>query len=56
MRCHGVLHVDNPISPHANINLHVMTWAQDPATWNSLYDARLSHGSMLYNPQERLVT
>ena len=32
------------------------TWAQDSATWNSLHDARLSRGSMLYNPRERLYT
>ena len=32
------------------------TWVQDPATWSSLHDARLSRGSMLYNQRERLLT
>ena len=35
---HAVVHVENPISPHTNINVYLCdeTWAQDPATWNSL--------------------
>ena len=58
MWCHAVLHVENPISPRANTNLHVMRHGHKIllATWNSLHDARLSRGSMLYNPRERLVT
>ena len=55
---HAVLHVENPISYHANINVHVTRHGHKirPATWNSLHDARLSRGSMLYNPRERLLT
>ena len=55
---HVVLHMENPISPRANINVHVTRHGHKirPATWNSLHDARLSRGSMLYNPRERLVT
>ena len=54
----AVLHVENPISPRANINVHVTRhWHKiRPATWNSLHDARLSCGSMLCNPQKQLLT
>ena len=31
-------------------------WALDLTMWNSLHNARLRRGSMLYNPQERLLT
>ena len=49
---HAVLHVENAISPRANINVHVTRYGHKirPAKWNSLHDARLSRGSMLYTP------
>ena len=34
------------------VQIYDKTWALDLAKWNSLHDARLSHGSMPYNPQE----
>ena len=51
---HAVLHVENSISPRANINVHVTRHGHkiQPATWNSIHDARFSRGSMLYNPPE----
>ena len=54
MCTHAVLHMENPISPRANINVHVTKHGHKirPAKWNSLHDARLSRGSMLYNPRE----
>ena len=55
---YAVLHVENPISPRVNINVHKTRYGHKirPATWNSLHDARLSRGSMLYTPPERLLT
>ena len=55
---HAILHVESPISPHASINVHVTRHGHKtrPTTWNSLHNARLSRGSMLYNPRERLLT
>ena len=52
MFTHAVLHVENPISPRANSYIFTRdeTWAQDPAMWNSLHDARHSRGNILYNP------
>ena len=35
---------------------HDETWALDLTMLNSLHDTTLSHGSMLYNPRERLQT
>ena len=55
---HAVLHMENPISPCTNINVHMMRHGHKirPATWNSLHNARLNRGSVLYNPRERLLT
>ena len=55
---HAILRVENPISPCANINVHMTRHGHkiQPATWNSINDTRLSRGSMLYNPRERLLT
>ena len=48
MRCHAVIHVENPtyFSPCKYKVTRDETWEQDPVTWNSLHDARFSHGSM----------
>ena len=53
--CHAILHVENPVCSLANINLHVIGQGH-LATWNSLHGAKLNRGSILYNPQERLLT
>ena len=44
MWCHTVLYVENFTSSHGNINLYVTKYGHI-ALWNSLYDARLSHGA-----------